>query len=348
MPIKIGDREIGPSNPPFIIAEVAQTHEGSLGNALAFIDIAKECGCDAIKFQTHLADEESTPSEPWRIQFSIQDTSRYKYWERIQFTYDQWSALKRHADQVGIHFISSPFSLESCRWLSNIGVSAWKLASGEVNNPEIIDWMSDTGLPIIASSGLSQGSQIESTVCGLIKRGSPFALLHCTTKYPTPPNEIGLNILEQMIRNYPSIPIGLSDHSGSIVPAIISTYLGATIIEIHITMHKRMFGPDVSSSHDPESLATLVSGVREAWEIKCHPVNKEKQLDSLNREIQIFGRSWFTKREITAGTTITEADIAYKKPGGGLGYENKNILIGKRAAANLPVHHKIQINDVFE
>ena len=346
IPVNIKGRQINRQTPPYVIAEVAQTHEGSLGNALAFIDIAKDCGCDAIKFQTHIAAEESTPSESWRIKFSLQDESRYKYWERTQFTFDQWDLLKRHADNRGIHFISSPFSLEACRWLSKIGVSAWKLASGEVNNPEIINWMCDTGLPIIISSGLTNQLQIKSRVESFLERGTPIALLHCTTKYPTPPNEIGLNIIEQMVRDYSSMPIGLSDHSGSIVPSIISTYLGAAIIEVHITMYKRMFGPDVSSSHTPESLAALVSGVKEAWKIKYNPVNKESQLKGLNQEICIFGRSWFTKGEIAAGNVITENDIAYKKPGGGLNYENKNIIIGKKAAVNLHVNHQIEIKDL--
>jgi N-acetylneuraminate synthase len=109
--MQIGTRTIGPNERPFIVAEVAQTHDGSLGSALAFIDVAKECGADAIKFQTHIAAEESTPAEPWRVRFSKQDATRFDYWKRMEFTQAQWGELKAHADAVGITFMSSPFSV---------------------------------------------------------------------------------------------------------------------------------------------------------------------------------------------------------------------------------------------
>ena len=115
--LTIAGREIGPDHPPFVIAEVAQSHEGSLGNAFAFAEVARDCGADAIKFQTHIAAEESTPSEPWRIPFSRQDASRYDYWRRMEFTFEQWVALKEHCDALGIVFLSSPFSLLACDWL---------------------------------------------------------------------------------------------------------------------------------------------------------------------------------------------------------------------------------------
>ncbi|NDU91545.1 MAG: N-acetylneuraminate synthase, partial [Ferrovum sp.] len=136
--MQIKDTFIGSGNRPFIIAEVAQSHEGSLGLAFSFIDVAKECGADAIKFQTHIASEESTPAEPWRVRFSRQDASRYDYWKRMEFTLDQWHELKVYADSRDIVFLSSPFSVQACQWLEEIGMPAWKIASGEVHNTQVL------------------------------------------------------------------------------------------------------------------------------------------------------------------------------------------------------------------
>src|SRR5918992_3358857 len=122
-----------------IIAEVAQAHDGSLGMAHAFIDAIATTGADAVKFQTHIASAESTPTEPWRIQFSRQDTSRYDYWKRMEFTEAQWSGLKQHADERGLIFLSSPFSIEAVELLERVGVAAWKVASGEVSNRPLFE-----------------------------------------------------------------------------------------------------------------------------------------------------------------------------------------------------------------
>ena len=130
-----------------IIAEVAQAHDGSLGAAHAYIDAAARAGADAVKFQTHIAAAESSPAEPWRVKFSLQDATRYDYWRRMEFTEEQWAGLRMHADERGLQFLSSPFSVEAAQLLRRVGVSAWKIASGEVNNVPLFDFMLSTGLP---------------------------------------------------------------------------------------------------------------------------------------------------------------------------------------------------------
>ena len=124
-----------------VIGEVAQAHDGSLGSAHAFIDAIARAGADAVKFQTHIAAAESTPSEPWRVRFSPQDATRYDYWKRMEFTPDQWLALKRHADERKLIFLSSPFSVEAVQLLQRVGVPAWKVASGEISNASLFDAM---------------------------------------------------------------------------------------------------------------------------------------------------------------------------------------------------------------
>src|ERR1700722_1326674 len=138
-----------------IIGEVAQAHDGSLGAAHAYIDAIAKTGANAVKFQTHIAAAESTPGEPWRVRFSYQDSSRYAYWKRMEFTEEQWLGLKRHADEKGLEFLSSPFSIEAAKMLQRVGVRAWKIASGEVSNRPLFDFIIDTRLPVMVSTGMS-------------------------------------------------------------------------------------------------------------------------------------------------------------------------------------------------
>lgn len=345
-PFMIEGTQVGNKRPPYIIAEVAQSHEGSLGTAMAFIELAKECGADAIKFQTHIAAEESTAREPWRKKFSHQDESRFDYWKRMEFTFIQWQMLKRHADDIGIAFISSPFSIKACEWLRELGMRTWKIASGEVHNRQLIDWITATGDAVILSSGLSLGDEARSLIRELRSGGSQVAFLHCTTQYPTPASEVGLNIFSAFEREFSELPIGLSDHSGQIYPAIVATYLGADIIEVHLTMHARMFGPDVKSSLNPEQLKDLVQGTRFAWNMRNHPVDKIEQLGGLQKERNIFTRSLVAARDLAAGETMDAKMVAYKKPGGGLLYEELPQLVGKTLRRSLARDEQLSINDV--
>lgn len=342
----IGNRKVGSTERPFIIAEIAQTHDGSLGNALAFIDVAKDCGADAVKFQTHIASEESTPFEPWRVKFSHQDATRYDYWRRMEFTRDEWLLLKEHADARQIVFLSSPFSLLACEWLRDLGMAAWKVASGEVHNPELLDWIASTGQPVILSSGLSQIEESRAVLRSLLDKKVDVALLHCTTRYPTPPEEVGLNIFQEFLGEFPNVPLGLSDHSGTTTPGIVAAFLGASIIEVHLTMHKSMFGPDVLSSLTPMQLTHLVRSTESAWRMRLNPVDKNRQLGALAKERSIFGRSLYTNRPIAVGEQLDKNAIGFKKPGGGLEYNQLSLVLGKRARRELGANHQLEIDDV--
>src|SRR4030088_2618590 len=182
----IGSHSVGGGKRCFIIAEVAQAHDGSLGAAHAYIDAIAKAGADAVKFQTHIAAAESTPSEPWRVPFSFQDESRYAYWRRMEFTEDQWLGLKRHAEEKGIEFLSSPFSIEAAKMLRRIGVRAWKVASGEVTNPYLFRYVMDTRLPILLSTGMSTIQEIDTAVAQVQSAGIEIAVMQCTSMYPCP------------------------------------------------------------------------------------------------------------------------------------------------------------------
>jgi N,N'-diacetyllegionaminate synthase len=328
--MRIAEREIGPDHPPFIIAEVAQAHDGSLGMAASFIDIAAECGADAVKFQTHIASEESTAAEPWRVPFSKQDASRYNYWERMSFSRESWSFLKARAEEKGLIFLSSAFSVMACDWLEELDMPAWKVASGEVYNEELLSRMERSGRPIILSSGLNSFALSEKLVNRFTAKGIDVALLHCTTMYPTPPEEVGLNVMETFREHFADRAIvGLSDHSGTPYPGIVAAYNGASMIEAHITFHHAMFGPDVPASLDIEEFKTLVKGARFAWEMRRAGVDKGLQLNSVARESKMFTRSLVARVDLSAGQVISADDLAYKKPGGGMAYEERDSLIGK-------------------
>ena len=195
----IENRTIGNGAPAFLIAEVAQAHDGSLGMAHAYIDAAADAGADAVKFQTHLAREESTRDEPFRVAFSLQDKTRYDYWRRMEFTEDQWRGLMRHARDKGLAFLSSVFCVPAVQMLEDLGIAAWKLPAGEYRSAALMDAMVATGRPIFVSTGMSTRADITFAVERIRARGVPFALMQATTRYPAPLEEVGLNVLSELL-----------------------------------------------------------------------------------------------------------------------------------------------------
>ena len=316
-------------SPCTIIAEVGQNHDGSLGLAHAFIDAIAEAGADAVKFQTHIASAESTPGEPWRKQFSMQDDTRFDYWRRMEFSPIQWQGLKDHASQKRLHFLSSPFSLEAIDLLTRVGVSAWKVPSGEITNTPLLDGMLKTGLPIILSTGLSPLSEIDSAMSYLGTFSNPRAILQCTSMYPCPPEYIGLNVLSDF-RNRYQCAVGLSDHSGTIFPGLAATGTGIEVLEIHVTLSREMFGPDIPSSITTSELRELVRGIRLIERIRQNPVNKELVPEEIAPLRNIFMKSIVAKADLPEGVTLTTEHLAFKKPGTGLSPQRMKEVLGHR------------------
>ena len=312
-----------------VVAEVAQAHDGSLGAAHAFIDAIAAAGADAVKFQTHIAAAESTPAEPWRIKFSTQDATRYDYWKRMEFTEAQWRELKAHADQRGLQFLSSPFSVEAVELLERVGVAAWKVASGEVSNAPMFERMAATGLPVMLSTGMSPLSEIDAAVKRIQARGLPLTVLQCTTAYPCPADKLGLNLLDTFRQRY-HCPVGLSDHSGTIYPGVAAAALGASVIEVHITLSRQMFGPDVPASLTPEELEQLVRGVRFIGTALANPVDKDALAAEAAPLRQMFMKSVVARADLPAGTVLTQEHLAAKKPGTGIPAARLPELIGRR------------------
>jgi N-acetylneuraminate synthase len=314
---------------PTLIAEVAQAHDGSLGTAHAFIDLVADAGFDAIKFQTHFAHAESTLDEPFRVSFSRQDSNRFSYWKRMEFSSQQWRGLRDHARERGLLFLSTPFSLEAFRLLNDLDVPAWKMGSGEFRSWELLNAMLETGKPILLSTGMSSWLEIEEMVHRIQHRGNELVLMQCTSKYPTPLQNVGLNMLSLYKERF-DCEVGLSDHSGTPWPALAAMARGVSVVEVHVAMHRRAFGPDVSASLLPDEL-TLLAQAREAFvAMDDHPVDKDDLALEMGSLREIFSRSVCVLRELPAGTVLTREDLTLKKPGGGISGDQIDCLVGRK------------------
>jgi len=328
-----------------IIAEIGQAHEGSLGIAHSYIDAAAAAGADVVKFQTHIADAESSAFEPFRVKFSYEDKTRFDYWKRMEFTPDQWQGLKEHCDSVGIEFLSSPFSCAAIELLEKLNVARYKIGSGETLNLLMLERIVETKKPIILSSGMSSYEELDSTVAFLRQSNANFSLLQCTTKYPTEPEDLGLNVIKELSERY-GCSVGFSDHSGTIFPAIAATALGADIIEAHLVFDKRMFGPDATSSLSVAEFTELVRGVRFIERSTNNPVDKKNngQFAALKK---IFEKSLAVNCDLPAGAIIKVNHLESKKPADkGHPASDYVSILGKKTIRSLNKYDFISLKDV--
>jgi N,N'-diacetyllegionaminate synthase len=330
---------------PFVIAEIGQAHEGSLGIAHSYIDALASTGVDAVKFQTHIAEAESSEFEPFRIQFSYEDNTRLDYWRRTEFTEEQWIGLKAHCDRAGLEFISSPFSNRAVELLERLGVQKYKIGSGEINNLLMLEKVARTGKAVILSSGMSTWSEIENAVQFLSAFGIKPAVLQCTTAYPTSPEQWGLSLIPEMKRRL-NLPVGFSDHSGDIYASLAATALGAEILEFHTVFDKRMFGPDSIASITIEEIKNLVSGVRAIALSLTSPV--DKAIDGATEDLRkIFGKSLAVNRDLPAGYTLTADDLEAKKPQGrGIDAASYKHVEGKKLRRNMLGYEFLNEQDI--
>lgn len=329
----------------YIIGEVSQTHDGSLGQAHAFIDAIAAAGADAVKFQTHIADAESTPGEPWRVKFSPQDETRYDYWKRMEFSEAQWVGLKEHAEDKGLQFLSSPFSFEAMDLLERLGMTAWKVASGEVNNHPMLRQMCETGKPILLSSGMSPLDELDEAVALVKSYDVPLTVFQCTTAYPCPPEKIGLNMLT-VLRDRYACAVGLSDHSGTIYPGLAAATLGSDALELHVTLSREMFGPDVPASVTTDELRQLVEGIRFIETMNANPVDKNAMADEMQPLRALFNKSIFLAITLEAGTVLERQHLILKKPGTGIPAASLERILGMRLTRDYDAETMLQEVDL--
>jgi N,N'-diacetyllegionaminate synthase len=308
-----------------LIAEVGSVHDGSFGNAQKLIELSAKCGADAVKFQTHIADEESLPGAPSPEYFK--NEPRMEYFRRTGFTIDEWRSLKDLAENYNLLFLSSPFSLKAVDLLESINMEMYKIPSGEVTNIPLLEKIADLQKPVLLSSGMSNWKELDQAVA-VFDNKCELTVLQCTSKYPCPPEQIGLNVMQQIQDRY-GCAVGLSDHSLGLAAPIAAVALGATVIEKHFTFSKYMYGSDASNSMEPDAFHQLALALEETWSMLSNPVEKDS-VEQFTEMKNIFQKSIVATVDIQVGEVLSKDHLAYKKPGNGIPPSLYREMLGKK------------------
>ena len=323
-----------------IIAEIGSIHDGSMGNAGKLIELAARFGADVVKFQTHLAEAESLADAPSPSYFS--EEPRVEYFKRTSFNLGQWRRLKAYAEDYGVGFVSSPFSLEAVDVLEEVGVAFYKVASGEVTNLPLLERIAETGRPVVLSSGMSDWDELDRAVEAL-RDGGDLTLMQCSSSYPCPPERVGLNVMKEMRERY-GVPVGLSDHTRGLAAAVAAVALGAVMVEKHLTFHRGMYGSDAAHSADPEEFKAMVEAIREVEVMRANPVDKDDLLAYGDMK-SIFEKSLVAAVNLTEGARLERAHLAFKKPGDGIKAAEYANWVGRTLAKDVKADTQLQPDD---
>ena len=343
--LKIEKRIITKNSKPFLIAEVAQAHGGNLKEVFKFIDKVSQYNIDAIKFQTHIAEFESTYDEPFRKKIKSYN-SRYEYWKSMEFTRSEWIQIKKYCEDKKIIFISSVFSVESVKLLSSIGLKTWKIGSGECNSIDLLIYLKNklNKDPILISTGLMDNKKISKIYNFFIKK-NPLCIMHCVSKYPAKFNELGFNNIEELNKKFNCI-IGYSDHSGSVYSILYALSKSIPIIEFHVKINENNKNLDKTSSIKIKDLELISKANDVFYELKTNNINKDKLTKEQSSMLNIFGKSLAFKENMKKDQIIKKINITLKKPGNGIKYEDINKVIGKKLSRNVSNKQLINYKDL--
>jgi N,N'-diacetyllegionaminate synthase len=326
----------------FIVAEAGMNHDGSLGVAGRMVDVAAECGADAIKFQLHDARAETTADAPSPPYFKAE--SRFEYFERTAFDDEQWRSLRLRCERAGIEFVCSPFSIDAVERLEQIGVDRYKIASGEVTNLPLLERIAGTGKPVLLSSGMSSWAELDAAVAALREGAGSLTVLQCSSEYPCLPERVGLNVMSEMAARY-DLPVGLSDHTLTSTASLAAVTLGASAIEKHFTLSRRLYGPDAALSLEPEELGALVRATRELERMLAAIVDKD-DVAPYRPMKDVFEKSVVAVAAIHAGEPIGAEALALKKPGTGIPARRLGEVVGRRARVDIAADSVLRDDDV--
>jgi len=335
--LDIAGRRIGPGQPCFIIAEAGVNHNGDVALAHQLIDAAGMAGADAVKFQTFNAERLATPiarKADYQLQHTDRAESQYEMLKRFELSKDAHRELLDDCQQRGILFLSSPFDEASADFLDELGVSAFKIPSGEITNLPFLEHVARKHRPLIISTGMAYLGEVEAAVRVVEEAGNrQLALLHCVSNYPADPADINLRAMQTMARAF-GAPVGYSDHTLGTEIALAAVALGACIVEKHFTLDRNLPGPDHQASAEPAELAALVRGIRT---VEAALGNGRKQPSASEANTAAVARkSLLAACDIPAGATLTEAMLAIKRPGTGLPPAMREYLIGRVVRAAIP------------
>lgn len=341
--IEIKGRKIGADFPPFVIAEIGINHEGSMEKARRMIDDARAAGAECVKFQAHVIDDEMIPA----AQKVIPGHTKESIWEimsRCALSEEQDRELKNYAENLGLIYLSTPFSRAAADRLRRMRVEAYKIGSGECNNYPLIEHIASFGKPIILSTGMNDLDSIRPAVNILEQAKIPYALLHCTSLYPTPYNKVRLNAIKSLREEFPEAVVGLSDHSLGNYACFAATALGASILEKHFTSDKTWPGPDIALSIDPAELVDLVKGCKAVFE----SLSGSKNILSEEQPTIDFAYACVVSiADVKPGEIFSEKNIWVKRPGTGeIKAKDYKKILGKKARTQIPKDSQIQINQV--
>jgi sialic acid synthase SpsE len=339
---KIGDRLVGPDQPPLVIAEVGINHEGNYDKAIAMVDAAVDAGAEVVKFQCHITDKEMIPTD--MTPGDISDDSLWDIIKRCELNADEEQRVQAYCEEKGIMYLSTPFSREAADRLDGMGVPAFKIGSGECNNIPLLRHVAAMGKPMILSTGMNDLESVGKSVAAIRTFGTPLALLHCTSMYPTPYDKVRLGGIEDLRTAFPDIPVGLSDHSMNIWTCLGATALGACILEKHFTVSRSWPGPDTGISIEPGELRDLIEGSRATWEARG---GGKTILPEEQPVIDFAYATVVTIAPIKAGETFSMENIWVKRPGtGAIKADCFDDVLGKQATRDLEAEIGVDPDDI--
>ena len=340
---EIENRRTGLDYPPLVIVEIGINHEGSLKTAFEMVDAAWKAGAEVIKHQTHVVEDEMS-KEAKKVIPGNANVSIYEIMERCALNEEDEIKLKEYVESKGMIFISTPFSRAAADRLESMGVSSYKIGSGECNNYPLIEHIASFGKPMIVSTGMNDIQQVRKTVEILEKYKVPYGLLHTTNLYPTPSHLVRLGAMQELQREFPNAIIGLSDHTTSNLACFAAVALGASILERHFTDRMDRSGPDIINSMDPIALKELIIGSEEITKMRGgkKEAAKEEQVT-----IDFAFATVVTIKPIKKGEKLTKENIWVKRPGTGeIKADNYNDILGKIINRDIEIDEHLSWGDI--
>ena len=343
--IIIENRKIGLDYPPLVIVEMGINHGGSLKTAFEMVDAAWKSGAEMIKHQTHIVEDEMS-KEAKKVIPGNASVSIYEIMERCALNEEDEGKLKEYIESKGMIFISTPFSRAAADRLERMGVSAYKIGSGECNNYPLIEHIAAFRKPMIVSTGMNNIEQVRKTVQILEKYDVPYSLLHTTNLYPTPIHLVRLGAMQELQKEFPNAIIGLSDHTTSNRACFAATALGACVLERHFTDKMERAGPDIINSMDPIALKELIIGSEEIAKMRG---GKKEAVKEEQVTINFAFATVVTISSLKKGDKLTKENIWVKRPGTGeIKADSYNDLLGKTINKNIENDEHLSWNDIDE
>ncbi|MDO9083585.1 MAG: N-acetylneuraminate synthase family protein [Humidesulfovibrio sp.] len=330
--ITLAGRPIGPDFPPLVIAEIGINHEGDFAKAERMVRDAAAVGCECVKFQCHVVEDEMSPQARSVIPGNAKE-SIYEIMERCQLSEADDRRLQALVESLGMLYLSTPFSRAAADRLEKMGVCGYKIGSGECNNYPLVDHIASFGKPVVLSTGMNSMANVARSVAILRARKVPFGLMHTTSMYPTPPDKVRLGAMVELIEAFPDAVVGLSDHTMTIYPCLGAVALGASMLERHYTSDKSWPGPDVFLSMDPAEMQQLIEGSKIIQQARggSKGILPEEQVT-----IDFAYASCVTIAPIKKGEAFSKQNLWVKRPGTGqILAEHFEGLLGRTAAADM-------------